>query len=160
MSFHMEPWYWAVLGIFLMLLEIILPTFFWCWFGISALIVGGILLICPELSINVQLIIWIISTILLTILWFKYIKPLSIDKTKAGLVREDTIGKVGMVIETGLSHGQIKVRFTIPIIGSDEWLCRSLQPVQVGDRVKVIDIMGNDLLVESFQSSSQNINPS
>ena len=52
-----------------------------------------------------------ILSILCTILWFKFIKPLSIDKTKAGLPREATIGQVGMVIQTGLNHGQIIVRF-------------------------------------------------
>ena len=53
-----------------------------------------------------------------------------------------------MVIQTQLEHDQIKVRFPIPVLGSDEWNCRTLSSVQVGDRVRVIDILGNDLVVQ------------
>ena len=36
----------------------------------------------------------------------------------------------------------------MPVLGSDEWNCRALSPVQVGDRVRVVDILGNDLVVQ------------
>lgn len=81
------------------------------------------------------------------------IKPLSIDRTKAGLPREATIGQVGMVIQIGMAHEQVKVRFPMPVLGSDEWNCRSLEPVQVGDRVRVTDILGNDLVVKLHNST-------
>ena len=81
------------------------------------------------------------------------IKPLSIDKTKAGLPREATIGQIGMVIQTELAHDQIIVRFPMPILGADEWNCRSTTPVKVGDRVRVIDISGNDLIVQPHSTS-------
>lgn len=61
--------------------------------------------------------LWIVLSVLCTLLWFKFIKPLSIDKTKAGLPREATIGQIGMVIQTGLAHDQIIVRFPMPILG-------------------------------------------
>lgn len=100
-----------------------------------------------------QVITWGILSILCTLLWFKFIKPLSIDKTKAGLSREATIGQVGMVIQTGLEHEQILVRFSLPVLGSDEWHCRCTTPVKVGDRVRVIDILGNDLVVQPHCNS-------
>ena len=52
-----------------------------------------------------------------------------------------------MVIHTGLDHGQIIVRFPMPVLGSDEWNCRSTAG-KVGDRVQVIDILGNDFVVQ------------
>jgi acyl dehydratase len=58
-----------------------------------------------------------------------------------------------MVIQTGLDHSQIVVRFPMPVLGSDEWNCRSTAPVKVGDRVRVIDIMGNDLVVQPHSTS-------
>ena len=107
----------------------------------------------PDISLTTQIVLWIVLSVLCTLLWFKFIKPLSIDKTKAGLPREATIGQIGMVIQTELAHDQIIVRFPMPILGADEWNCRSTIPVKVGDRVRVIDISGNDLIVQPHSTS-------
>lgn len=154
MNFIFEPWHWFVLGVALMLLELILPMFAALWFGLAALVVGIIVFLFPSMSFAVQIWLWIILSIACTVLWFKWIKPLSVDKTKAGLPREATIGQVGIVIQVGLMHDQVRVRFTLPVLGSDEWNCRTLQSVQIGDRIVVTDISGNDLVVKPYQSSS------
>jgi inner membrane protein len=151
----LEPWHWMVLGILLILAELILPSFAALWFGVGALMVSLLYWLFPIMSPAAQIIIWIILSILCTVAWFKVIKPLSIDKTKAGLSREATIGQVGMVIESHLEHEHIKVRFSVPVLGADEWQCRSLKAVNVGDRVRVVDILGNDLLVEPHTSQQQ-----
>lgn len=155
MEFVLEPWHWFVFGILLILSELILPAFAALWFGVSAIIVGLIYWLFPDMSMTAQLIIWVILSIICTLSWFKFIKPLSTDKTKAGLSREATIGQVGMVIQTNLEHDLIKVRFPMPVLGSDEWNCRSLNKVQVGDRVRVTDILGNDLVVQPHSTSSK-----
>ena len=152
MELVLEPWHWFVLGIILMLSELILPAFAALWFGIAAIMVSVLLWLFPIMCLNIQIVMWIILSILCTILWFKFIKPLSIDKTKAGLSREATIGQIGMVIQVGLTHDQVVVRFALPVLGADEWNCRSLSPVEVGDRVRVVDIMGNDLVVQLHKS--------
>ncbi|ENV35094.1 NfeD family protein [Acinetobacter gerneri] len=153
MEFIIEPWHWFVLGILLILSELILPAFAAIWFGIAALMVGILYWLFPWMSLTTQIVVWIVFSILCTVLWFKMIKPLSIDRTKAGLPREATIGQVGMVIQIGMAHEQVKVRFPMPVLGSDEWNCRSLEPVQVGDRVRVTDILGNDLVVKLHNST-------
>lgn len=154
MHIVLEPWHWFVLGIVLMLMELIVPTFAIIWFGIAAIMVSVLAWIFPWMGLATQLVTWTIFSILCTVLWFKFIKPLSTDKTTAGLPREATIGQIGMVIQTDLNHEQIKVRFSLPLLGADEWLCRTTSPVQVGDRVIVIDILGNDLLVQPHRSST------
>ena len=157
MIFIFEPWHWFVLGVVLILSELVLPAFAALWFGIAAIMVGILFWMFPMMGITTQVVTWIILSILCTLLWFKFIKPLSIDKTKAGLSRESTIGQVGMVIQTHLQHEQIIVRFPMPVLGADEWNCRSLAPVQVGDRVRVVDILGNDLVVKPHSSNNENI---
>jgi len=149
MEFVLEPWHWFVLGILLILSELILPAFAALWFGVGAIMVGILYFLFPMIGPTTQLIIWIVLSVLCTVAWFKIIKPLSVDKTKAGLSREATIGQVGMVIQTNMELNQIKVRFPIPVLGNAEWICRSQSEVQVGDRVRVIDIMGNDLIVQA-----------
>lgn len=155
MEFILEPWHWFVLGILLMLSELVITAFAALWFGIAAIMVSVLLWLFPMMGITTQVIMWIILSVLCTLLWFKFIKPLSIDKTKAGLSREATIGQIGMVIRVGLSHEQIVVRFALPVLGADEWNCRSLAPVEVGDRVCVVDIMGNDLVVQPHIPNKQ-----
>ena len=155
MDFILEPWHWFVLGVILILSELILPAFAALWFGVGAIIVGILYWLIP-MELTTQLILWIIVSVLCTVAWFKFIKPLSTDKTKAGLSREATIGQVGMVIQINLEHDQIKVRFPMPVLGSDEWNCRTQSAVQVGDRVRVIDILGNDLVVQMHNTNYEN----
>ncbi|NVK34641.1 MAG: NfeD family protein [Rhodobacteraceae bacterium] len=40
--FHQGPWIWCVLGLVLLVLEVLVPGAFFLWFGISAIIVGGL----------------------------------------------------------------------------------------------------------------------
>ena len=47
------------------------------------------------------------------------------------------------------------VRFSVPIVGAAEWMCRtSGEQVAVGDRVIVTDIIGNELIVSSMQAQA------
>ncbi|TCB38159.1 NfeD family protein [Acinetobacter sp. ANC 4910] len=156
MEFVFEPWHWFVLGVLLMLSELVLTAFAALWFGISAILVGILLWLFPALNSTAQLVLWMILSILCTVAWFKFIKPLSIDKTKAGLSREATLGQVGMVIQVNMEHEQIRVRFPMPVLGSDEWNCRTLAHVNVGDRVRVVDILGNDLVVQPHRPNHDN----
>lgn len=156
MEFVIEPWHWFVLGFLLILSELLLPAFAALWFGIGAILVGILYWMFPMMGLTTQILTWIALSVLCTLAWFKFIKPLSIDKTKAGLSREATIGQIGMVIQTNLENEQIRVRFPMPVLGSDEWECRTLDQVQVGDRVRVVDILGNDLVVQPHSTHYQN----
>ncbi len=148
MSFVVEYWHWVVFGVLLVLSEIALTTFFILWFGVAALIVGAILFLAPDLSLNWQIFIWTLLSSVLAVLWFKYLKPLSIDRTKAGLSRESIVGEVGQVIIAPGEARRGRMRFPAPILGADEWIIISSQPLAAGDRVRVKDVSGNSLLVE------------
>ena len=149
MPFIIEPWHWLLFGLGLIVLEIFAPSFTIFWFGLAAIVVSAILVVLPTLSVSTQIIIWVILSVLITLAWFKFIRPLfNKDHTKAGLPREATIGQVGMVIGLIPEHNEAKVRFPMPILGSDEWTCRLLNSAQVGERVIVKDILGNQLIVD------------
>lgn len=148
MSFEIEFWHWVVFGVLLMLSEIALTTFFILWFGVAAIIVGGILFFVPGLSLSWQILIWTLLSALLALAWFKYLKPLSIDRTKAGLSREAIVGEVGQVISVPVESRRGRMRFPAPILGADEWQIISSETLAEGDRVRVKDVSGNSLLVE------------
>lgn len=153
MNFIFEPWHWFVLGILLILSELLLPAFAALWFGIAAIVVSLLFWLFPSMSFTAQMVSWIVLSIACTVFWFKYIKPLSIDRTKAGLSREATIGQTGMVI-LNLEHDMVKVRFQMPLLGSDEWDCRTTAAVNIGDRVRVTDILGNQLVVQPHNNAA------
>lgn len=142
-------WHWVLFGFALMALEIVLPSFMMLWFGLSALIIGGLLYIAPELSLTWQIFLWTVLSIGITFAWFKWLRPLSKDKTLAGLGKEALIGQTGTVIKAPTAHGRGKLRFSAPILGNDEWdfLLQNNQSVAVGDRVCVADISGNSLII-------------
>ena len=87
MEIELAYWHWVVFGVVLVLSEIALSTFFILWFGVAAIIVGVLLLIWPALDVNWQIFIWTVLSVMLAVLWFKYLKLLSVDRHKAGLSR-------------------------------------------------------------------------
>ncbi|MGD2119360.1 MAG: NfeD family protein [Chromatiales bacterium] len=140
-------WHWVLLGVGLMLLEIALPSFTALWFGVAAVVVGVLLYFVPDMSLSLQVVVWTILSGLLTWLWFRYLKPLSIDKTKAGLSREAIVGEIGQVLEVPTGERRGKLRFPAPVLGSDEWMIISQDDLVIGDRVRVVDVSGNSLIV-------------
>ena len=148
MEFAFEYWQWIVFGIALLLSEIFIGSFFIVWFGAAAVVVGLLVLPLPNLSGTAQLVIWAISSASFALAWFKLIKPLNIDKTKAGLSKEALLGEVGQVLQVPSGDKRGKVRFPAPVLGSDEWLIISHEAVSIGDRVSVVDLSGNALIVK------------
>ena len=146
MDLELQYWHWLVFGMLLVAGEIFVPSFTILWFGLGALFVG-LLMLLTDLNFPAQILIWTISSVLFTVLWFKYFKPKMIDKTSAGITRDAAIGESGQVIKAPTEHSRGQVRFTTPILGNDEWdfICDS--QVALGDRVHIREISGNTLIV-------------
>ena len=150
----LEPWHWLVLGFVLLIIEMFVPTFASLWFGGAAIIVAALAWLLP-LSVSMQIIIWLVLSAIFLVAWFKFIKPLSVDRTKAGLGGSVIIGETGMIIVAPQLERAGVVRFSVPIVGAAEWMCRtSGEQVAVGDRVIVTDIIGNELIVSSMQAQA------
>ena len=140
-------WHWILLGIALVLMEIALPSFITLWLGAAAIVVGLLLLAMPDMSFTLQILIWTVMSVLLTWGWFKFMKPLSVDRTMAGLSREQIIGQAGQVLRVPLDGGKGLLRFPAPILGADEWQFISQDELKIGDRVRVTELSGNSLIV-------------
>ena len=144
----LEYWHWIVFGIVMIVAEMFLGSFFIFWFGAAAVFVGLLLLLPIELSETTQIIIWAITSAAFALAWFKLIKPLNVDKTKAGLSREALVGEIGQVLKVPTGENRGTVRFPAPVLGSDEWLIISQDDLEIGDRVSVVDLSGNSLIVK------------
>lgn len=143
--------HWMIFGMVLLIAEIFIPSFTIFWFGLGAMVVAVLLWIAPSLSFSWQLFIWAIASIVFTFLWFKLIRPKMTDRTKAGIAKEAALGESGQVIKPPEGGNRGTIRFSTPLLGSDEWpfICES--PVSAGDRVFVKEVSGNTLIVEKRQ---------
>ena len=130
-----------------MLSEIFIGSFFIFWFGASALSVGVAMLAIPNMSEAAQIIIWAFTSLMFALGWFKFVKPLSRDNTKAGLSNEALLGQIGQVLDPPNGEKFGMLRFPAPLLGSDEWLIISQDELTAGDRVSVVDLSGNSLIV-------------
>lgn len=144
----LQPWHWAVIGMLLMIGELFIPSFAMLWFGVAALVTALLLWAVP-MGLLSQVVIWLGLSIVVCILWFRLIQPRIKTRTKAGLGGSVIVGEVGMIVSPVLTNGLGVVRFSVPKVGAAEWACRTLdgRPIEVGTRVIVTAVMGNELIV-------------
>lgn len=148
MEFGIAYWHWLVLGMLLIGFEIFIPSFTVLWFGLGAMIVSLMLWLIPDLALSWQLFIWSVFSVVFGLAWFKFLRPMMTDKTKAGIAREAIAGETGIVVKSPTASTRGQVRFTIPILGDDEWAFICQQPTEIGDKVMIIEASGNTLMVE------------
>ena len=148
MHITIEYWHWLVFAMILIMAEIFVPSFTIFWFGLGGILVSVLMLLVPDIRFTWQLFIWAIASCLFTFLWFKFIRPMMTDRTRAGIAREAAIGETGQVIREPQAGRRGQVRFATPLLGSEEWpfICESA--VSLGDRVAVVDFSGNTLVVK------------
>lgn len=138
-------WHWFVLGMVLVALEMLVPTFFLMWFGMGAMLVGVVMLIVePDLA--VQLVLWSASSMAMMGVWLKWFK--NPDRTRSGQAKEGVIGVTGLMTRpsTETEHGEIL--FQRPVLGSDRWPVVADSPIEAGARAKIVDVLGQTLKVE------------
>jgi inner membrane protein len=148
-------WHWLVLGMILVLAELVIPSFTIIWFGLGALLVGLLSWVGFSPELKWQLLLWIFLSGGFTAAWFRWIKPLSKDRTMAGTAREALLGERCLLIKAPTAEGtRGECRFSVPILGSDTWPCLVDGNAKVGDTVIVKDILGNAVLVAPALSAS------
>ena len=65
-------WYWWVLAVCLLGIEILAPGFFFLWLSLSGFIVGTVLLLIPFTSLEIQLLVFATLSIVSIFIWRKY----------------------------------------------------------------------------------------
>ena len=147
-TWALDYWYWLVFGMILIIAEIFIPSFTVFWFGLGAIAIAIISMLLPIQALTTQLLIWAAASTLFTFLWFKIFRPHVINRTKSSGSKEAVLGESGDVIKPPLDRQPGIVRFSIPILGSDEWPFTCEEEVAFGDRVVIKDIFDNTLIVK------------
>lgn len=137
---EMQWWIWLVFGVALILLELVLPTFFILWFGIGAVLVSLIALLAPDLQLDMQVLLWVLFSSVTTVLWFKLFRR---KKADVRWTADSVIGEVGLLTASVSEFQKGRVRFQKPILGNEEWTCIADSDIAAGERVRLTAIEGN-----------------
>ncbi|MDD1616703.1 MAG: hypothetical protein CG439_1852 [Methylococcaceae bacterium NSP1-2] len=136
-------WHWWVLAVICLVIEILMPAFFFLWMAVSGLITGIIAWLIPSISADGQILIFSVLTIATITAWRIFGKKYVI-KTDQPLLNRRGSQYVGRVfnlheaIENG--EGKIKVDDTIWKVHGED--------CDIHSKVKVIASRGTVFDVE------------
>ncbi len=88
-------WHWWVLGVVLIILEVFSPGAFFLWMGISAAVVGFVLMLVPGLDWEFQLLVFALFSIISVVLWRLHLSknPIKTDQPALNRRGEQYIGR-------------------------------------------------------------------
>ena len=144
-------WHWIVLGILFIILEMATGTFITLGFGIAAVVVG-LLDLAIDMNILAQLILWILFSVAVITVLFKYFKSQpTVSNTGQSDNGFDTKGTVTKTIE---AHSRGKVKFDSPVLGNSVWHASADEMLNVGDRVTIKEVNGQLIKVIPLPNSN------
>ena len=139
-------WHWIILGILLITVEIFIGTFFMLGLGVSAIIVGGMAFFYP-VTLEIELIIWILFSLLSIAIWFKYLRDKSVENSGQSNYSLKTKGTIEEPIS---AYGRGKVRFDRPVLGNTIWHATAKQDISLTSRVRIVEVKGQLIEVEEI----------
>lgn len=139
-------WHWWALGLLFLVVEMMVPGFFFLFTGAAAAFVGIVLLAVPGLEWQFQLLLFAVVSVVSITGWRVYVKknPHETDEPTLNQRGAQYIGRV-FVLEADMSLGRGKIQ-----VDDTTWRAEYEEgkDVPAGSRVKVVDIEGTTLKVE------------
>ena len=141
-------WLWIYVGAALMLLELIVPGFILCFFGLSAASVGVLRFAFGEaFTLTWQLAAFSAFSILYIVLLRRYLQKIFVGgrvETKTDFDNE-SVGRIGQV--TTAINPPLAGRI---LLGDAEWTAEADVPIAVGVNVKVVAQQNLTMKVEAI----------
>ena len=127
---------WFIAGFVMLILEFAVPGLFLFFFGIGACVVGLLCLI-TDLSLNLQLVIFILSSVVLLLLLRKWLRSVFMGRVKStgsdDRQFEEYVGERAVVIENIAPKVKGKVEFH-----GTSWLAEAEVAIKKGTPVEII----------------------
>lgn len=139
---HWGMWHWFALAVLLGILDVAVgANFLFVWCGLSAVLVGVLVLVLP-LSLEFQWLFFGLGVMASLLIWKKYLRKCA--SAQPGTLNRRTQGYVGRIftLETAIVDGTGKVR-----IGDSVWQV-SGEDMPVETKVRVVAADGTLLKVE------------
>lgn len=142
-------WIWIIIGVIFLFIELFTTTFFGLWMAIAALLPAVLGLINPNLSIEIQIVAWIIAMIICGVLWYKYSKP---DMPLKEL-EDSLVGQIGILAKSCDPKNTGIILLQKPVAGATQWPCIADQAIASDTRVIVIEQVSDKLLRVNFEKT-------
>lgn len=134
-------WNWLILAVLLFILETVVPGVHFLWFGVAAVVVGG-LAMATGIPWPWQIIAFVVISVLTVFGVRRYVRSdVTSDQPDLNIRGQQYIGRM-VVVEQAIQNGRGKVR-----VGDTLWQAEGTD-APAGARVKVTATNGNVLVVE------------
>lgn len=135
MAFVFDYWHWYILGVALIIIEMLAPSFFALWVAISAFLTGTILYLMPSLAWEYQVIIFAVLSIVSILAWHQYYvkNPIVTDEPLLNRRGEQYIGRV-MTLKEPIEDGQAKIR-----LDDSTWKIEG-EDCPTGTKIKIVSL--------------------
>ncbi|MDG1074553.1 MAG: NfeD family protein [Methylophilaceae bacterium] len=142
-------WVWAAFGIILLTIEMTLVgTLDVLWFGIAALCVALVVWLFPDISRDLQLILFAVIALVSLAVWRGYYKK-NEPHSRIGQSQGEEIGRIGNVIEPCSPSQAGRIQFTQGLMGAREWTAVSDELIDAGTKATVTAVEGNALRIKA-----------
>jgi membrane protein implicated in regulation of membrane protease activity len=144
-SFLQPAAWWFIIGFIFLLLEFVVPGFILFFFGVGAWLVA-ILLLLFDISLNTQLIVFLIASIATVLLFRKWLRNLLWNKkSNSPEIEDDFVGKQAVAESIISSSHNGRVQFK-----GSSWNAKSADTIAPGDSVQIIGTDSITLIVKSI----------
>ena len=141
-------YWWWILALMLIAVEVVLPGYFMLWIGIAAGVTGLVLLVVPGMSLIGQSLLFAVLAFLSCAAYWYLLRP-TLMRNEPGDARlnrrgEQKIGQRYVLVEP-IVNGRGKAQ-----VGDGQWLV-SGPDLPVGSMVEVVGVDGTTLLVKAVE---------
>lgn len=108
---HLSGWHWIALSLLLLIGELIGAGGYLLWTGISAMVVGALLWIFPDIAWQLQFLIFAVGSVVSAALWHVYLlrRPIKSDHPTLNKRGANYVGRT-FILTQPVENGRGKIR--------------------------------------------------
>ncbi len=148
----LDFWHWWAIGIVLIALEALVASTFLLWPGISALVMGFIVLVAPDMDWRVQVLLFAVIAVITSVAWQIWLSknPTKSDRPNLNVRGASFIGR-RVTLSEPLENGRGRIE-----IGDGWWTVSSADgdSLAAGIDVEVVDSDGSILTVKPVATTA------
>ena len=140
---ELSPWHWLILGMVLLGFEVLGTAGFLLGIALGALLQAVILFVVPDMAWHVQLLIFALSSVIFTLLYWRLFRRFN-DRSDQPLLNDRAAQLVGrqLVLAGPIENGLGKIQ-----VGDTLWRAQADANIPAGSKVEIIDSQGMVLIV-------------
>jgi len=107
---HIVFWHWWIFAGLLLILELTAPAFFFLWLGMAAVATGLLLLVFPAISLESQLVLFAVLSVVAVLAWRNYreTRPIETDQPNLNRRGMQYVGRT-FTLEQPITNGVGKI---------------------------------------------------